>query len=173
MSKADQRRPGAALNSDQSKIRQRRGARPLRLRRYAANPATKTKTPLAENGIFKPTAIGIQGLSAVRSTLNHRLNFWESSNAAKRNIFVTRRCANYWALKSPSIGMSAHPKKGSKRAATFAAENSSAALHSIDGDQEIWPLQNFDQFIKDNPLVVAGTRLQIFFENALRVTDCL
>jgi hypothetical protein len=145
----------------------------LRLRRYVANPAAKTKTPLGENGAFKPTAIGIQGLSAVSTTLNHRLNFWESSNAAKRNIFVTRRCANYWALKSPSIGMSARPKKGSKRAATFAAENSSTALHSTDGDQEIWPLQNFDQFIKDNPLVIVGTRLQIFFENALRVTDCL
>jgi len=69
--------------------------------------------------------------------------------------------------------MSASPKKGSKRAATFAAKNSSAPLHSIDGDQEIWPLQHFDQFIKDNPLVITRTRLQIFFENALRVTDCL
>lgn len=69
--------------------------------------------------------------------------------------------------------MSANPKKGSKRAATFAAENSSATLHSIDGDQEIWPFQHFDQFIKDNPLVIAGTWLQILFENALRVTDCL
>ena len=88
-------------------------------------------------------------------------------------MFVTRRCANYWALKSPSIGMSVKPKKGSKRDATFAAENSSTTLHSIDGDQEIWPFQHFDQLIKDNPLVIAGTRLQIFFENALRVTDCL
>jgi hypothetical protein len=69
--------------------------------------------------------------------------------------------------------MSAHLGKGSKRAATFAAENSNTALHSIDGEQEIWPFQHFDQFIKDNPLVIAWTRLQIFFENALRVTDCL
>ena len=40
--------------------------------------------------------------------------------------------------------MSASPKKGSKRAATFAAKNSSAPLHSIDGDQEnVRPAKRF------------------------------
>jgi hypothetical protein len=67
MSKADQRRPGEA-------IRQRRGhARGAAAIRRPSN--TKTKTPLGENGAFKPTAIGIQGLGAVSTTLNHRLNF--------------------------------------------------------------------------------------------------
>src|ERR1700692_932130 len=47
------------------------------------------------------------------------------------------------------------------------------ALHPINGDQKIGPLQYFDQFVEDYPLVIAGPGFQVFFENALRVSNGL
>lgn len=46
-------------------------------------------------------------------------------------------------------------------------------MQPIDGDEKIWSLQYFNQFVEKHSFVVARPGLQVFFKDALRVTNGL
>jgi hypothetical protein len=48
-----------------------------------------------------------------------------------------------------------------------------AALHPMNSDQKIWPLEHFHQLVQDDALVIPGPRFSVFFQNALGVTNSL
>jgi hypothetical protein len=47
------------------------------------------------------------------------------------------------------------------------------APHPTDSYDQVGPLENFNQLIKNDALIVAGLRLQILFKNPLRIADGL
>jgi hypothetical protein len=48
-----------------------------------------------------------------------------------------------------------------------------AALHPINGDQKIWPLEYFHKSVQDDALITSRSGLQIFFKYLLSVTNGL
>jgi hypothetical protein len=46
-------------------------------------------------------------------------------------------------------------------------------VQPIDRDEKIWPLQYFNQFVEERSLIVARPGLQVFFKDALCVTNGL
>jgi hypothetical protein len=67
----------------------------------------------------------------------------------------------------PRTGSNSHEPTGK------GATRLRAALHPINGDQKIWPLEYFHKSVQDDALIISRSGLQIFFKYLLSVTNGL